>query len=603
MATEPDPQLLITSLLETAPIGIAVLDAECRYLHINALLAASNGLPAAAHIGQRPRDVLPDAGPGLETIMQAVLASNQARTRFAACAEIPPGSGKLRHWEASYHPLPGRDGQPAGIIAMVEDVTVRHEAERLQRENDAHVRRVLDNLFTFVGVLSPDGTLHSANRAPLEAAGIRMSDVYGLKFWDCYWWSYAPHVQAQLEHAVMQAACGEVSRFDVVVRMAGDSRLPIDFMLAPLRDEHGQITHLIASAIDISARKRSEDALRQNEALLREVVEAIPDGLMMIDSQGLIRLVNQRMESLFGYPRATLLGQHFDYLLPETLRESHRARVQHYMQAPASRDIASSQVLQARRRDGSLFPCEIGLTPLLVGGKPHVLASITDITERYQARQAIEQALQEKTALLGEVHHRVNDNLQVISNLLQLQARHASAEVQAALADSQNHVRAMALIHQLLYERKDFAHLPLGDYLYRLLQLLQPAHGDIRLHYQPAAKEVMLAMSQGIPLGLLVSELISNAIHHAFASGLGDIYLDLQQDGDTTCLVVRDNGCGLPAGSYPGPGRSLGFQMLPLLAQLLHASLECDTPPGGGTRFTLRFRVAAATATAGGTPG
>ena len=137
MATEPDPQLLITSLLETAPIGIAVLDAECRYLHINALLAASNGLPAAAHIGQRPRDVLPDAGPGLETIMQAVLASNQARTRFAACAEIPPGSGKLRHWEASYHPLPGRDGQPAGIIAMVEDVTVRHEAERLQRENDA----------------------------------------------------------------------------------------------------------------------------------------------------------------------------------------------------------------------------------------------------------------------------------------------------------------------------------------------------------------------------------------------------------------------------------------------------------------------------------
>lgn len=376
MSSVPDPQLLITSLLETAPIGIAVLDAECRYLHINALLATSNGLSAAAHIGQRPRDVLPDAGPGLEAIMHAVLASNQARTRFAACAEIPPGSGQLRHWEASYHPLPDADGRPAGIIAMVEDVTVRHEAERLQRENDAHVRRVLDNLFTFVGVLSPDGTLHSANRAPLEAAGIRMSDVYGLKFWDCYWWSYAPHVQAQLEHAVMQAACGEVSRFDVVVRMAGDSRLPIDFMLAPLRDEHGQITHLIASAIDISARKRSEDALRQNETLLREVVEAIPDGLMMIDSQGLIKLVNQGLENLFGYPRNILLGQHFSRLLPESLREGHLEKAASYMAAPRSRTMACRQSLLARKRDGSLFSCEIGLSPVMIAGKQHVLATI-----------------------------------------------------------------------------------------------------------------------------------------------------------------------------------------------------------------------------------
>lgn len=379
MPSLPDPSLLIASLLETAPIGIAVLDAECRYQHINALLAASNGQPVAAHIGRRPRDVLPDAGPGLEAIMQAVLASNQPRTRFAACAEVPPGSGKLQHWEASYHPLPGPDGRPAGIIAMVEDVTVRHQAERLQRENDVQIRRVLDNLFTFVGVLSPDGTLQSANRAPLDAAGIRMEDVCGLKFWDCYWWSYAPHIQAQLEHAVLQAACGETLRFDVVVRMVGDSRLPIDFMLAPLRDEHGHITHLIASAIDISARKRSEDALRQNEALLREVVEAMPDGLMMIDSQGLIRLVNRRMESLFGYPRATLQGQPFDHLLPDWLRDSHRARVQQYMQAPVSRDIVSSQVLQARRRDGSLFPCEIGLSPLLVDGKPHVVATITEL--------------------------------------------------------------------------------------------------------------------------------------------------------------------------------------------------------------------------------
>ena len=92
-----------------------------------------------------------------------------------------------------------------------------------------------------------------------------------------------------------------------------------------------------------------------------------------------VKLVNSRMESLFGYPRATLLGQHFSYLLSETQREQHHDKMKHYLQAPSSRHMADSQVLQARRRDGSLFPCRIGLSPLLVGNKPHVLASISEL--------------------------------------------------------------------------------------------------------------------------------------------------------------------------------------------------------------------------------
>ena len=194
---------------------------------------------------------------------------------------------------------------------------------------------MLDNLFAFVGVLAPDGTLQSANRAPLEGRRHThrrrsRAEILGTG----PWWNYSPQIQAQIQHAVLRAACGEVSRFDVVVRMANDVLTPIDFMLAPLRDEYGRITHLIPSAIDISARTRSEDALRHNEALLRQVVEAIPDGLMMVDDAGLIRLVNSRMESLFGYPRATLLGQHFSYLLSETQREQHQGKMKLYLQSP-----------------------------------------------------------------------------------------------------------------------------------------------------------------------------------------------------------------------------------------------------------------------------
>jgi PAS domain S-box-containing protein len=143
-------------------------------------------------------------------------------------------------------------------------------SEAALHESEEHLRRVLNNLFAFVGVLAPDGTLLEANRAPLEAAGISACEVIGKKFWDCHWWSFSPPSQARLRQSVERAARGETLRYDVQVRMAHESPIWIDFQLAPMRDEAGRITHLIPSGMDISERKRSEAALRASEEKLRD---------------------------------------------------------------------------------------------------------------------------------------------------------------------------------------------------------------------------------------------------------------------------------------------------------------------------------------------
>lgn len=593
MQSFPHADLLVQNLLASAPIGIAMLDAELRYVFINTLLAESNGLPVASHIGRHPHDILPDVGPALEAIMQEVLVRNRPSERFTAQAEIPPQSGTHRYWEARYHPLHDQQGRACGIIAMVEDVTAKYEAERLQQEKESHTRRVLDTLFTFVGVLALDGTLENANRAPLEAADIPMSEVIGKKFWDCYWWSYSPEIQQQIRTAIEQAAQGMISRFDVVVRMAGDSRMTIDFMLAPLRDEKGNITHLIPSGIDISARKRGEDALRSSEMRFRQAVEAAPDGLMMIDRDGMIRLVNTRLESMFGYSRDELLGVHMAMLMPLAARGMHQQLMSAYLNAPQARPMANRRSLFALRKDHSQFPCEIGLNPLEIDGNLHILASVSDVTEKVHANQLIEKALKEKTVLLGEVHHRVKNNLQVISSLLSLQSRNAVPEIQAALTDSQNHVRTMAMIHQLLYERQDFSHIPLFAYLERLCHLLQASlTGATRaqLVLQNQTDDIALGLQQSVPLGLLVNEIVSNAFKHAF-HGMPDGCLQLTLSGDAahTVLVLQDNGAGLPQGLIPGETDTMGFQLIPMLAEQLHAQLRIETPPGGGTRFVIHF--------------
>lgn len=589
----PKPELLVQHLLASAPIGIAMLDAELRYVFINNVLADSNGLPVSQHIGRHPREVLPDAGPGLEAIMRDVVRNNRASPRFTAHAEIPPGSGQFRYWEASYHPLSDEQGLACGIVAMVEDVTAKHEAERLQQEKDSHTRRVLDTLFTFVGVLSLDGTLENANRAPLEAAGIKMDEVIGKKFWDCYWWSYSPAVQQQVRTAVEQAVEGEVSRFDIVVRMAGDSRMTIDFMLAPLRDNHGVITHLIPSGIDISARKRSEDALRNSEMRFRQAVEAVPDGLMMVDRGGMIRLVNTRLESMFGYSREELLGANMAMLMPLAARGMHQQLMTTYLMEPQARPMANRRTLYALRKDQSQFPCEIGLNPLEVEGQLHILTSVSDVSEKVQANLLIEKALKEKTILLGEVHHRVKNNLQVISSLLNLQSRNAVPEIRAALTDSQNHVRTMAMIHQLLYERQDFSHIPLFAYLERLCQLLQSSLAGAttaKLVLQNQTDDIALGLQQSVPLGLLVNEIVSNAFKHAF-HGMSDgcLQVTLMGDASKTLLVLQDNGCGLPADLVPGETDTMGFQLIPMLAEQLHAQLDISVPDAGGTRFSIHF--------------
>ncbi|MDI1479399.1 ATP-binding protein [Polyangium sp. y55x31] len=152
-----------------------------------------------------------------------------------------------------------RKGDDLVMLGVVRDITERKLAEAALHESEAHVRRVLDNLFAFVGVLDLDGTVLQCNRAPLDAANISAVDVLGKKFWDCYWWSGLPEAQARLHDAMDRARRGEVVRFDVTSRMAGNSVICVDFQLAPLRDDEGHVTHLIPSGMDITARKRAEN--------------------------------------------------------------------------------------------------------------------------------------------------------------------------------------------------------------------------------------------------------------------------------------------------------------------------------------------------------
>ena len=163
-------------------------------------------------------------------------------------------------------------------------------------------------------------------------------------------WNYDPDIQQQLRDALESARAGNVVRYDVVVRMAGDSRMTIDFMLSPLRNAQGEITHLIPSGNDVSARVVSEQKLRYSEERFRRVVESTADGLIMIDENGSILLANSRAASMFGYSKKEFYQLTIESLVPDSIRDHHSALREGYQAAPQARGMASMQELYAKTK-------------------------------------------------------------------------------------------------------------------------------------------------------------------------------------------------------------------------------------------------------------
>ncbi|HAN26823.1 MAG TPA: histidine kinase, partial [Haliea salexigens] len=287
-----------------------------------------------------------------------------------------------------------------------------------------------------------------------------------------------------------------------------------------------------------------------------------------------------------------LIGANIDMLVPERFRQ-HHPEVRHaYTARPVSRAMGQGRDLYALNKKGEEFPVEIGLNPLDTATGVMILASVVDITERKQQEESLKSALLEKEVLLAEIHHRVKNNLQIIDSLIGMQMEHVAGEqARAALMDSQNRVKTISLTHQILYQSQDFAHIDAGEFIASLTHNLVQSYGmdrariDLELDVDP----LILSMNRSLPLGLIVNELVSNALKHAFPeSRAGKLTVSLKaESASRAMLAVTDTGVGLPSGRTGREGETLGLRLLEALALQIEADLKVRA--GNPTSFQLIF--------------
>ncbi len=413
--------------------------------------------------------------------------------------------------------------------------------------------------------------------------------------------SLHPEDRAVTEHALLDAVarCDRFVGEFRIIRPDGETRhIMMSAAIIRYADYRGILMHGVN--FDITDQRRGSEAQQQMAALVRSTSDAI----ITKDLHGTIRSWNPAAEDLLGYAAREVIGQPVTCLIPvdhEAEEAGIMARVKRGQRTPPFETVRL-------RKDGTLVEVSVTISPIVgdagqIIGASKIMRDITPARLAAEALHAVNAALallvQKRTAelkereyLLQEIHHRVKNNLQVISSLISMQIRGlADASSRAALSEFRSRVMTMAQIHEMLYQSADYAQVPFAKYAKdlatRILRASGSASGNIHLHF--SMEELSLPVEQAIPCGLILNELVANSLKHAFPNAAqGTIRVELRLALDRSVhMSVSDDGVGISPALNLTTLSSLGVQLVMSLVEQLEGRLEIVRLPGSTFRITF----------------
>ena len=362
-------------------------------------------------------------------------------------------------------------------------------------------------------------------------------------------------------------------------------------------EEEEEEARIVVSMKDITDRKRAEEALRENENRYRLLAENATDVIWMVGMDMRLTYVSPSVTMLLGFTAEETMARTMQQAFtPEAFEKAMQIFAEEMtIESAGHGDPTRSRILKLElvRKDGNTVPVEGNFRFLRdpTGKAIGILSILRDITERKRAEDQIKASLREKETLLREIHHRVKNNLQVVSSLLSLQSGYLQdGQALDIFKASQNRVNTIALIHTKLYQSENLTEIDYADFIKDLADSLLKAYGRdaASIKVQTDVHDVSLDIDLAIPCGLILNELITNAFKHAFPGKKdGEIRISMHKDGDGFILKVADNGVGFLTGVDFGNTESLGLQLVTILVKQLQGSIDIEED--GGTMFIVTF--------------
>jgi PAS domain S-box-containing protein len=520
----------------------------------------------------------------LEGIEKAI----QGRTDCELDYRAVLSDGSLKYVHSIAHPVFNASGALVEFVGTEMDVTERKRAEAALRDSEQRYREVFNcsSECIFLLDVTPDDRFQFAAFNPTEeqAVGFTTAEVAGRFIEDVL---PAGLVATVLPNYRQCVEAGKLISYEEELDLP-TGRKSFHTTLIPVRDESGRIYRIIGVSRDVTATRRAEEALRRSEETLRRAQGIGHIGSWVFEVGDSVFIGSEEGYRICGWGP----GPHRPEELLAIVHPDDLPRMQTAWQATLAG--APFEIEHRLVVDGKVRWVNVRAEPETdpEGQVVRITGVTQDVTDRKRGEEALRASLREKEVLLKEVHHRVKNNLQLISSLLALQASQLKDRAAAeAFTESQNRVRAMALVHENLYRSGDLASVRLAGHIESLCAYLFRSYNvdPDRIVMDPGVAEVTLDLDRSIRVGLLVNELVSNALKHAFPAGRSGrvlVQLDMSRAGWYT-LVVSDNGVGLPPQLTPGHSDSLGLQLIADLTEQLGGTLTLDRE--GGTTYSIRF--------------
>jgi len=486
-------------------------------------------------------------------------------------------------------PIKDERGNIIGAVIVFKDVTEQKKAKQMLRESESKFRSLAEQSPNMIFIYQ-DSKLVYINKACKELLGYQREEIYDKKF---NFFSIFSNESVKLVK--------ELFDINTKVNMA----IPFDCSLIAKNSNvletivttnnilYGGKFAVLGTVVDITVRKKMEEAIRISEERYRLLAENALDGIYIISNTG-FEYANPAFTNFVGYEREELLSKKFNFL-----------NIVH----PSDKNLIIKR-LNARKNGEKVFPTitfrvltkneqikDVELNSVCLPGEGlRILGIIRDITLRKHTEAKLKKSLAEKEVLLKEVNHRVKNNLQRILSLLRLQSKNIKDEnVIKILQDSQHRVLSMALIHDQIYQAENISEINLSEYIRSLVKKLYKTYNAYLLEIVLELKlnSVTLDVDKALTCGLVINELVSNAFKHAFPQDFSakkklDIGLKSMGNSDIQ-ITVFDNGVGLQKGIDLNKIKTLG---LDLVVTLVEKQLQgkVTVKRDGGTKFTIKFK-------------
>ena len=477
------------------------------------------------------------------------------------------------------------------LHCVIQTAVYKNQIETELRKSEERYRTLLSNLNVAVFRTTPEGKIISVNPTVLKILGCRSGE-------DLLNTSVFPFYCSKKDRDTLIQKIdrqGSVSNFEVQIKRKDGMKIWVSLNIQAIRDEKGNCIYLDGIGQDITERKQVEKALQESEKKYRIIVDQSLEGIIILQGFHFV-FANNAFAELSGYAVEELLC-----LSPEQVQAMVHPDDQalvwgRFRDRLGGKSVPSRYAYRGIRKDGKTIWLEMSSTRIEYQGEPAVQAGILDITERKLAEEQFQKDLKEKEILLKEIHHRVKNNLQVISSLLRLQAdRVTEKQIHDMFRECQDRVLSMSLVHETLYKSKDMARIDFADYVRRLAGGLYKSYIsdakkialDIRI------QDVPVGINMAVPCGLILNELITNAIKHAFPpsyKGRGRLFVSMKKTEDNKIkMIVKDNGVGIPNAMDIRKTKSLGLKLVAILAEdQLGGKITLDRR--NGTKFQILFK-------------